>query len=90
MKRVVSLKRMCEESCIVAGDVVNQRFSLYCSDWQDDGFADPTNATDGEEEDTDVDDSSKALYYKFLLHKNGVTVPIAESGMLAIDNMCYC
>ena len=76
--------------CVVAGDVVTQRFELYCTDWQDDGFADPTNATDGEEDDTDDDDSSKALYYKFLLRKNGVTVPIAESGMLPIDNMCYC
>ena len=70
------------------GDVLTQRFTLFCVDWQDDGFADPYNVTDAAEDDSvDDDDTATAyssLYYKFMLRKNGVTVPIAEGGQFFI------
>ena len=77
----------------VLGDVVHGRFTLHCVNWQDDGFKDPTNFTEFDEEEEETDDNNdtkKSLYYKFMLRKNNITVPIAEGGVLTIPELGFC
>ena len=76
---------------IAAGDVLKQRFTLTCSDWQDDGFIDPTNLTEINEFDEELKAAATSLYYKFLLRKNGISVPVAEGGQYRITlRGCVC
>ena len=78
---------VCGNGIRFAGDVVTQRFTLNCADWKDDGFDPPSNSTgedEGKEDDGDKKKASSSLYYKFMLRKNGITVPIAEGGQLEL------
>ena len=68
---------------------------MFCVGWQDDGFSDPANVTGSDEEeadeenDADNDALKKSLYYKFMLRKNNITVPMAESGDLLPRCLCF-
>ena len=79
----------------VAGDVLTERFTVFCVDWQDDGLSDPANVTGldeeaaDEENDADNDAIKKSLYYKFMLRKNSITVPMAESGDFLPLCLCF-
>ena len=67
-----------------AGDVLKQRFKLMCTGWHDDGYEDPTNITEVNEFGEEMKMISSSLYYKFLLRKNGISVPVAEGGQCAM------
>ncbi|KAK7507709.1 hypothetical protein BaRGS_00000674, partial [Batillaria attramentaria] len=56
------------------GDMMTQRFTLRCSGWIDEGFIDPTNNA------STTTPPPVSLYYKYMLRKNGIIVPIAEGG----------
>ena len=74
---------------------VAQRFTLICTGWEDDGFDNPLNATDRLEpqqkkgEAQQRAEASRALYYKFMIRKNGITVPLVEGGWLNVCSMCF-
>nr|KAG5713885.1 hypothetical protein BaRGS_024512 [Batillaria attramentaria] len=57
-----------------SGDMMTQRFTLRCSGWIDEGFIDPTNNA------STTTPPPVSLYYKYMLRKNGIIVPIAEGG----------
>ena len=59
---------------------MKQRFELNCSRWLDDGFTDPSNLTEISEFDGELQAAASSLYYKFILRKNGISVPVAEGG----------
>ena len=59
---------------------MKQRFELNCSRWLDDGFTDPSNLTEISEIDGELHAAASTLYYKFILRKNGISVPVAEGG----------
>ncbi|XP_070186772.1 polycystin-1-like protein 2 [Littorina saxatilis] len=69
------------------GDVMQQKFTFNCTNWQDDGFEDPTNMTHTKNQDSDVKGAAATLYYQFMLRKNNITVPIAEGGESKMPRM---
>ena len=68
---------------------MTQRFMLKCWDWKDDGFDDPNNVTEREGEVDDKKTSDSSLFYKFMLRKNGITMPIAEGGSSGLFSLWY-
>ena len=74
---------------------VMQRFTLLCRGWQDDGFDIHLNVSDlllpeQTKENTQQDSAGhRALYYKFMIRKNGITVPVAEGGTVVICILCF-
>ena len=74
---------------------VTQRFTLLCRGWQDDGFDIHLNVSDlllpEQTEENTLQDSAgrRVLYYKFMIRKNGITVPVAEGGTVVICMLCF-
>ena len=70
-------------SIIFTGDILTERFTLACLGWRDEGYEDPTNTVlilDNFSGAGAASQATKALYFKYLLKKNNISVPIAEGG----------
>jgi hypothetical protein len=72
-------------SAVFAGDVVTQRFTMWCSGWYDEGYIDPTDAAYINEtgaETSKANNANDTLTYKYMLRKGPVVIPIAEGGLM--------